>query len=261
MVDKFGGFRRGRPGPPGPSGKNALDIGSWLPEGVVKMFRESEQCTYYFDTESDGILEEDKKHSLKDRYGKNHAVCIQNFQKPVKLGKLGVYGLPLKNTKFKLNILDEGLIPKSVLIIVFSFKVTAPLGENPTYIFSNKSGSRAVSINNKQLDVWGATASPQLEYDKGQWNTMLLQYSRITESGKDQCFFILNGDLGTFEPKVYDFEREFYIGGSPERKTAPIMLGSFEVYSKIFDKPVDEYLLPKQIYKPLMEYVDDRFDR
>ena len=158
--------------------------------------------------------------------------------------------------------MGQGLAPESILVVAFSFKVISPLGETPAYIFSNKSGNRAVSINNKQLDIWGTTASPELEYDNRGWNTMLLQYSRITKSGKDQCFFILNGDLGTFEPRVYDMlMKEFYIGGSPEQKTAPIMLGSFEIYTKIFDNPVDDYLLPKQIYDPLMTYLDNRFDK
>ena len=160
MVDKFGGYRRGRPGPPGPPGKNAIDFQSWLPTAMVKMFRENEDCTYFFDAETDGIIEEGGKPALKDRYGKNHAICIQNYQKPMKLGKLGIYGLPLKNTKFKIsNIKDQGLSEISIFVVAFSFKILYELDDKHYYIFSNKSGSRAVSINNKQLDIWGTTAS------------------------------------------------------------------------------------------------------
>ena len=258
-MDKFG-YIKGRRGPRGPPGENALDFQSWLPKAMVKMFRESEQCTYYFDTETDGIIEDGGKHALKDRYGENHAVCIQNYQKPVKLGKLGIYGLPLKNTKFKVpNIEDQGLTPESIFVIAFSFKILSPLDEKPYYIFSNTRGNRAVSINNKQLDIWGATASPQLKYDMRGWNVMLLQYSRITRTGKDKCFFILNGDLGTFEPKVYEEEfSDFYIGGTHEQETAPIMLGSLEIYTKQFRDSIDNYLLPKQIYKPLENFIEDR---
>ena len=260
MVDKFGGYRRGRPGPPGPPGKNAIDFQFWLPKPMVKMFRESEDCTYFFDTATDGVIEEGGKAGLKDRYGKNHAVCIKNYQKPEKPEKLSIYGLPLRNTKFKVpNIKDQGLSQKSIFVVAFSFKVISTLGKNPAYIFSNKSGNRAVSINNKQLDIWGTTASPQLEYDKRGWNVMLLQYSRMTDAGKDKCFFILNGKVGSFEPKPYEeIEGDFYIGGSLEQKTAPVMIASFEIYSKIFDNPTDDYLLPKQIYSPLVNYLVDR---
>ena len=261
-MNKFG-YIRGRRGPPGPPGKNALDFQSWLPEGVVKMFREGEDCTYYFDTATDGIIEEvGGKHALKDRYGKNHAVCIQNYQKPVKLGKSGIYGLPLKiDTKFKVpGILNQGLVPPSILVVAFSFKLLSRLDEKPYYIFTNKSGSRGVSINNKRLDIWGTTGSPQLEYEKKGYNTMLLQYSRITDAGKDRCFFVLNGQVGSFDPKVIEeVESDFYIGGGPKQQTAPVMLTSFEVYSKgYFDEAVDNYLLPKEIYTSLTAYLENR---
>ena len=260
MVDKFGGYRRGRPGPPGPPGKNALDFQSWLPRATVKMFRESEDCVYFFDTATDGIVEQGGEYALKDRYGKNHAVCVKNYQKPVKLGKLGIYGLPLKrDTKFKVpNITNQGLAEPSIFVVAFSFKVLSKLDDKSYYIFSNKSGSRAVSINDKQLDIWGTTASPELEYKKEGYNTMLLQYSRITDAGKDKCFFILNGQVGSFDPKVtVEEESDFYIGGGPKQPTAPVMLTSFEIYSRGF-VPVDDYLLPKQIYTSLMDYLEAR---
>ena len=79
MTDKFGGYRRGKRGPPGPAGKNAIDFQWWFPDGTVQMFRKSEDCTYYFDTENDGITDEGGKPALKDRYGKRNAVCIENF--------------------------------------------------------------------------------------------------------------------------------------------------------------------------------------
>ena len=72
----------------------------------------------------------------------------------------------------KLDIPNQGLIPKSILIVIFSFKVISPLGEANAAIFSNKDGNRAVSINNKQLDVWGTTASPQIEHLSGSHPTI-----------------------------------------------------------------------------------------
>ena len=245
-------------GPAGPPGKDAVEFYKWCPQAVVKMFRESEDCTYYFDTESDGVTEEGGKHALKDRNGKNHAICIQNYQKPVRLGKLAIYGLPLNNTKFKLSTKDQGLTPKSIFVVAFTFKLDTKLDNKAYYIFSNESGSRAVSITDKQLDIWG-TVSPQLEYEKHGWNVMLLQYSRMTDAGNDKCFFILNGRVGQFEPKIYeDVETDIYIGGAPKQRTAPVTIASFEIYSKIYAEAVDDYLLPKYIYKPLEQFLEDR---
>ena len=89
MVDKFGGYRRGRPGPPGPSGKNAIQLHEWCPKSLIEMFRKDEECTFYFDTETDGILYKDGKPiGLKDRFGGKNAICLQNFYKPEKIRKV-----------------------------------------------------------------------------------------------------------------------------------------------------------------------------
>ena len=69
MVDKFGGIGRKYRGPPGPPGKDALELETWAPHSVLRMFRENEVCTFYCNTAEDGILYDGKKPiGLKDRY-------------------------------------------------------------------------------------------------------------------------------------------------------------------------------------------------
>ena len=78
-MDKFG-YIKGRRGPPGPAGKDALELNTWFPLSMVRMFREEEECTFYFDTETDGILYKDGQPiGLKDCGGRMNAICLQNF--------------------------------------------------------------------------------------------------------------------------------------------------------------------------------------
>ena len=112
MVNVYGDKKRGPPGPPGepgPPGKDAVNLLNWYPISVLRMFRENEECTFYFNTAEDGILYDNdhKPIGLKDRFGEfrdvpTNAICLQNFLKPVKL-KGGYYGIPLKNWLYKLS--------------------------------------------------------------------------------------------------------------------------------------------------------------
>ena len=54
-MDKFG-YIRGKRGPPGPKGKDAIPLYSWCPDAMLQMFRQSENCTYYFNDANSGIL-------------------------------------------------------------------------------------------------------------------------------------------------------------------------------------------------------------
>ena len=90
-MDKFG-YIRGRRGPRGRPGKDAVNLLNWYPASVLRMFRENEECTFYFCTATDGILydKDGKPIGLKDRFGEfksefTNAICLQNFLKPVKL--------------------------------------------------------------------------------------------------------------------------------------------------------------------------------
>ena len=82
-------------------------------------------------------------------------------------------------------------------MIAFAFEAIFTSNEND-FIFAN-------GISNKSLNIWGIE-SPliDLEYDRDDWNTMLIQYSRITDEGTDdKCFFSLNGWRGFFKTRVH----------------------------------------------------------
>ena len=111
-TDKFR-YIRGQRGTPEPRGKDAVELHKWCPDAVLRMFRESEQCTYFFNTEGDGILNNKGQMALKDRFGKNNAICLQNFHKPMKIGKY--YSIPLKDSLYKISGCRTATVPSSIL--------------------------------------------------------------------------------------------------------------------------------------------------
>ena len=271
-MDKFG-YIRGRQGPRGRPGKDAVNLSNWYPTSVLRMFRENEECTFYFNTAEDGILyDKDKKPiGLKDRFGEfrdeaTNAICLQNFLKPVNL-KGGYYGIPLKNSLYKLSGMTTGITEFSMMMVAFSFKVSAPWSDEDNYIFTDPYGYRGVTISKKSLNILGSEHRLDLDYyAKGEWNTMIIQYSRVTEAGDDQCFFVLNGRKGSFRPRVYDPPEmdDLYIGGHPEKRNfANIVLASFEVYGKVFDptEPVPnpiQYVVPDDILQVIQTDMEGR---
>ena len=274
MVDKFGGIGRKYRGPPGPPGKDAVNLLNWYPISVLRMFRENEECTFYFNTAEDGILydKDQKPIGLKDRFGEfrdevTNAICLQNFLKPVKL-KDKFYGIPLKNSLYKLSGMIAGIIPRSIMMVAFTFKVSAPLSDEDNYIFTDQYGFRGVTISKKWLNILGSEHRLDLDYyAKEEWNTIIIQYSRITHAGDDQCFFVLNERKGQFRPRVYDppkSDHDLYIGGHPEKRNfANIVLANFEVYGKVFDptKPVPDpiqYVVPDEILQVIQTDIEGR---
>ena len=230
-MDKFG-FIQGRRGPPGPAGKDALQLDVWCTKSVLQQFKASASCAFYFDTESDGIL--DKKKGLKNRIdeGRYNAKTVRDLQTPVKTGKS--YSLPLSTKScFEIPTLRSALKPSSVFIVAFSFKLTEAIKDGLSYyIFSNTNSTRAVTLRKDWLDIAGCErGSPQLKYKIDSWNYMLIQYSRVSEDGSsDRCFFILNGRRGFFEPKVYENDAVGLYIGHKLKKTANIELNYFQVH-------------------------------
>ena len=202
-VTKFGSYRRGKSGPRGPPGRDALDIYTWLPECTVRMMRESEDCTYYFDHETDGVVvnKSTKEIALYDHFGRNHAVCIQNFQRPVRLGKLGIYGLPIRDSKFKISYLKtQASMDGTIFLVAFTFKILEKLvGEEPRYIFVNQDDSRGVTIDEKHLNILGSSVPLQLEYIPHDWNSVLIQWSK---GMGNRCLYYLNGKIDYFTLKI-----------------------------------------------------------
>ena len=268
-MDKFG-YIRGRRGPPGPAGKDAVNIFTWFPLSSLQMFRQNSECTFYFNTADDGILKEGQKPvGLKDRYeelkrksGVRNAICIQNFHQPQKL-KSHYFGLPLKNSLYKISNVRIAAAFPSILVAAFSFRVTADLSWEDTYIFTDKIGSRGVVISKEKLNILGSEGRLDLEYEYKDWNTMIIQYSNITEFGQDQCIFELNERRGYFKlKKDANGEDEFgdlYLGGHPEKRDfASVILGNFELYSKIFTPDPPHYILPDGIIKELNADMNER---
>ena len=54
-MDKFG-YTRGRQGRAGPLEKDAFNHYTWYPDAMLQFFRESESCTYFFNTAEDGVI-------------------------------------------------------------------------------------------------------------------------------------------------------------------------------------------------------------
>ena len=116
-MDKFG-YIRGKRGPPGPKGKDAIPLYSWCPDAMLQMFRQSENCTYYFNDANSGILNNGKgKHALRDQFGNNHALCLKNFQKPTQVGDF--YGLPLKDTLYQIKKYSNSNYSSNYLLYCF----------------------------------------------------------------------------------------------------------------------------------------------
>ena len=268
-MDKFG-YIRGQRGPPGPRGRDAFNIFTWIPFSGLRMFRENEACTFYFNTVDDGILYDENKKpvGLKDR-GQikwksdiRNALCLQNFLKPVRL-KSGYYGIFLKNSLYKISGLPTVAETRpSIMIIAFSFKVSGILTDEDDYICTNKNNSRGVTISRNSLNILGSQAQLELEYEVDDWNTMIIQYSCIAEGGNDKCIFTLNGIRGFFNLRIDKTEeRDLYIGGHPDKRNyGNVTLGNFEVYTRIFDIEAIplHYVIPNELIQVLEDDMDER---
>ena len=257
-MDKFG-YIRGRRGPPGPPGKNAVDIPAWCPKGVLEMFRRSEECTFYFNTEKDGILYDGQKPiGLKDRFGKNNAICQQNHGKMIKVGD--VYGIELKDSLYKISNVFTGVGMPSICVIALEFKVSGEMTKD-CYIICNESLNRGVKISSESLDILGTDAM-KLEYESGEWNTLVIQYSSMR--GESKCFFDLNDRRGSFVPyRPTKLDKGIvYIGGHPkeEGSFAKVALSSLEIYYNFGIFLPDPYILPESILKLIKNDLNDKIE-
>ena len=268
-MDKFG-YIKGRRGPRGPPGQDAVNIFTWFSVSALRMFRENSACTFYFNTADDGILKKDEKPiGLKDRYGEmkrksevRNAICIQNFQQPQRL-KTGYYGIPLKDSLYRIpKVQTIAELAPSIMTIALSFRLTGSLTQKDHYIVTNEDSTRGVSISKTSLNILGSEARLELEYDYHDWNTIFIQYSLITKSGQDRCIFQLNGRRGFFNlgAAIRIPKKELFIGGHPEKRDfANVVLGSFDVYTHIFDqKDPPHYIVPDGLISEFDEDMEDR---
>ena len=264
MVDVFGSASRhqgkqgrlGPVGPTGPPGKNATDVSLWCPSGVLEMFRRDEQCTFYFNTKTDGILyDKQKPIGLKDRYGNNNAICQQNFYKVIKVDD--VYGIELKNSLYKISDVRTATAPPSICVIALEFKVSKELTES-SYLICNENLNRGVKISKESLDILG-TDSLKLAYDYREWNTLIIQYCCL-KNAESICYFDLNDRQGSFIPhKNIKDCWSFFIGGHPDEEEhfAPVVITNLEVYYNSDPLP-DPCTLPKGLLKALKKDLNEK---
>ena len=77
----------------------------------------------------------------------------------------------------------------TIMVAAFSFKMSAASAREYGYISTNKKCTRGDTISEKSLKILGSEGRLDLKYETRDWNTMILQYFFITESGRDQRFF------------------------------------------------------------------------
>ena len=151
--------------------------------------------------------------------------------------------------------IQQALFPPSIVVFAFTFKIAKPLtGEH--YIFTNQNKTRGVYIS-ETLNICGADPV-LLEYEKRDWNRVIVQYSRFDFGGR--CFFILNGRKEFFDKKdEEEMEHALFLGGHPdEKRSADVYISNFEIYSKSYDmKTEPNYILPEEISNLIdKDYVD-----
>ena len=249
-MNKFGDNRRY--GIPGPPGRDAFDMAGWTPEALLKMFYESIDCNFYFKTETDGIWYDKKRQpiGLLNHGNSNfNATCLSHFYKPAHIrGKF--YALPFDHTIYKISNIGTAVFKSTIIFVALTFKVSKKMEPGTDYtIFTNNTGSRGIVISSETINILGAQNRQELTYDPTEWNTILVQWSNVSE-GEDHCFYYLNQRRGFFRPRDSKEEsRDLYIGGHPERgECAPIYLTRFITYKRewLATEPED-YLLPKEI--------------
>ena len=253
-MNKFGDNRRY--GPPSPPGQDAFDMTGWTPKALLKMFRENTDARFYFKTETDCIWYDDKRNPIGIlNHGNSdfNAMCLSHFHKPVHVHG-SFYALPLDHTIYKISDIGTAVIRPTIMFVAFTFKIAKELESGKGYtIFTNNTGSRGVGLSSKTINILGTQARQELTYQPAEWNTMLIQWSNVSD-GEDQCFFYLNDNRGFIRPQKYEEDsRDIYVGGHPKKgKCAPIYLSRFDVYIREWSTThgeISNYLVPKEICK------------
>ena len=240
----------------GPPGRDGFDITGWIPIGLLEMFYKNMAASFYFKTETDCILYDDKKRPiglLNHGNSEYNAICLSNFHKPVKIHG-SFYALPLDHTIYKISDIGTAVFRPTIMFVAFTFKISKELEPGKEYtIFTNNTGSRGVVISSKTINILGAQVRQELTYYANEWNSMIIQYSNVSD-GEDQCFFYLNDNRGFIRPRKYtEDSRDIYIGGNPKGEDcAPIYITRFDVYLRKWGtthEEIEKYLVPEEICK------------
>ena len=68
-----------------------------------------------------------------------------------KIGKF--YGLPLKDSVYKIANCDTATIESSICVAALQFKLISKISNEDDYIFTNETGSRGVTVSKKGLNI------------------------------------------------------------------------------------------------------------
>ena len=267
MINIFGDNRiRGLRGP---KGEDAFDLIRWAPHGVKRLFRESEKINIYFNSATDGIIYSDKKPiGLKNRGTGPNAKFLGKKFPEIQQIKHDNYMIKLKDSIFEINPIQTGTSNPSTAIFLFSFKALERKLNEPRYIFSNKNGTRAMSVEEREIKgrtigvmkIFSSGSEKEIFFpEEGNWTGILIQYT--CKNNIVYCQYNTGDQQGCLEPGRIDEKEDhtLYIGGHPEKSSANHAMGSFELYHTS-EFGGNDFALPKEMQDCLIQDILDRVD-
>ena len=268
MINVFGDNRI--TGQKGPKGEDAFDLIQWAPHGIRRLFRESNYVNIYFNTQTDGIIysKDHKPIGLKNHGLGPDAKFLSKKFPAIKQIKEDHYMIELKDSIFEINPARAATVSPSSAIFLFSCKPLIRSLKGPRFLFSNKSGSRAVSIEEREmkgryfgvLTIYSSGAKKEIFFKEGQCNGVFVQY--ICKDGIVYCHYRTadtHGFLET-EKEEQDPDHILYIGGHPEKSMANDAMGSFELHVRSEIGEEEETVLSEKMQNCLLKDILDRVD-
>ena len=98
-----------------------------------------------------------------------------------------IYGLPLKDSLYKITDCDRATVQPSICVVALQFRLISKTSNEDDYIFTNETGSGDVTISKKALNILG-TGPMELDYISQGWNTLIIQWSCIEKDQDGKCF-------------------------------------------------------------------------
>ena len=209
-------------GAQGDKGENAMDICSWFPSQTLAWLRLNEDCSYYFETNTDfltdgaGNITGFKSHSSK---GKN-AISLKRPIKKIQLHprSKGYCAEFSGGSLFKIAGVDLAMNRPSYTFIAITFKMdTEPASEQ--FILCDELLNRGLSIDAKTINIYGTSDNPlKLTYKHKKWITIGIQWT-LSKTNHRGYFYLNDKDAegfrhGTFVTTQSAEEiNDVYIGG------------------------------------------------
>ena len=270
MINIFGDNRL--TGLRGPKGKDGFNLMRWAPIGIKRLFRESEQVNIYFNTATDGIIysPEHKPIGLKNHGLASNAKFLGKKFPEIYTIKYDRYMIKLKDSIFEIPHVQLGTAKSSTAIFLFTFKALEQELDKPRFLFSNKIGTRALSVEQRKIKecavsvmkIYSSGSEKEIFFDEdGDWTGILIQYT--CKNNVVYCEYNIGTtkEKGCLEPGRLDKNEDhvLYIGGHPDKSSAHHAMGSFELYHTI-DIEGDDFALPETLQNSLLQDILDRVD-